>query len=170
MGIFRVMSRTIYWLSLVGWTCLSLSLQAQCGFNHSLFARYHSDQPEPIWVADHMYSGEYLELELTAGLCYRMVMLDTAARAMHMRLLNDLGDQPLALTASPGGEAMVLTYRPPIDQTVLLTLNLSDCVRSWIPVQVIIERGTAEEACLPPDDRFWQTPSRIARYLFSHIR
>ena len=143
---------------------------AQCSFNHTLFAQYSDRGRGPVWSADNMYSGEYLQMKLRANICYRIIVLDTAVRPMHLRLFDANGEVPLGLTATPGGEAMILTYRPPSDQTVLLTLNLNDCQRSWIPVQIVVEQGGAGGPCLPPGDRAWAAPTQIARYLFSQLR
>jgi hypothetical protein len=165
--LWKIHQITVLVLALIGGP---LSLHGQCQFNHTLFAAYTDEGQSPLWVADHMYSGEYLALTLKAGQCYRVVVLDTAARAMHLQLYDALGDEPLAFTATPGGEAMILTYRPDQSQTVLLTLNLSDCRRSWVPVQVLVERNDLSGPCQPPEDRFWGAPTRVARYLFSNLR
>lgn len=165
--LWKIHQTTVLTLALIGGQLL---LHGQCDFNHTLFAAYADDGQRPLWVADNMYSGEYLALTLRADQCYRVVVLDTASRAMHLQLYDALGDEPLAFTATPGGEAMILTYRPEQNQTVLLTLNLNDCRRSWVPVQVLVERNGVSGPCQPPEDRFWSVPTRIARHLFSHLR
>ena len=86
-----------------------------------------------------------------------------------MQLFDRTGEQPLALTATPGGEAMVLAYRPSRNDTLLLALSQADCLRSWIPVRLVVERSDETAPCDQLIDRFWQTPTRLARYLFTNF-
>lgn len=145
----------------------TISLHGQCAFSHSPFDHYTGNLSQPVWVGEGMYTGEYVRLELAADLCYRIVVVDTAVRPLHLRLLDERGENQLALTATPGGEAMILMYRSPEAQTVLLTLSEPGCERSWQPVQVVIEQVAG--ACKQPQDRLWQAPLLIGQWLLSGL-
>jgi len=146
------------------------STYAQCPFEHSPYNWLKLDQE--VYQATNVYPGEYVSFEMKAGVCYNMLVIDTAELALHLSLYDRNTEQLLGLAITHGGEALALTYRPNRDQTVNLALNLPNCKDLWQPMEMVVESAPHKKDCRPPTDRMWVMPLEaalsIGKGLFAH--
>ena len=91
--------------------CFQLA-RGQCPFNHSPWGALFLDQPRQLTQAENVYPGEYVEVNLVAGQCYRVVVIDTFGRAMQLVLTDSL-TRPLARAEGPPGQALQMSWQFP---------------------------------------------------------
>ena len=151
---FLLMLRLLIGGSLALLCCFQLA-RGQCPFNHSPWGALFLDQPRQLTQAENVYPGEYVEVNLVAGQCYRVVVIDTFGRAMQLVLTDSL-TRPLARAEGPPGQALQMSLQPEADAAFFLGLSRADCGRDWQPALLLLEwtaPGTACPQATQPDER-----------------